>query len=115
MGRGKSGTTTGKSDKTNKPLKPKKSKEDIDNDKLLDLVNNDPDGRQGGLVSITELRQKTNMSKEDFDKAALRLRREFRVGLSEHPHPQSQTQAELDAYVTDGNGRYFNGIAIRRN
>jgi hypothetical protein len=113
MGRGKSGSTTGKSDKTNKGKKDSRTKEQKDDDSLMDLLNNDPDIQRGGLGSVLLIRQKTKMSKEDFDKAALRLRREGKVVFAEHPHVASLKPDEVNNLISDGKGAYFNGITLR--
>lgn len=76
----------------------------------------EPRAEEGGLVSITALWNNLEFQqipKRDFDEAILKLRREWRVSLDEHPHTASLSPEELDKLVHDGQGHYFNGIAIR--
>ncbi len=77
----------------------------------------EPRAEEGALVSIMELRNNLEFQqipKRHFDEAILKLRRQWRVSLAEHPHVASLTSEELENLVHDGEGRYFNGIAIRR-
>jgi hypothetical protein len=78
----------------------------------------EPRAEEGALVSITELRNNLEFQqipKRDFDEAVLALRREWRVSLAEHPHTAALSSEELEKLVADGEGRYYNGLAIRKD
>lgn len=79
---------------------------------LLATVRTHPDN--AGLMSVKELKKQMGLTKEEFDEAALDLWRKWILALSEHPHVASLTPDEVFLLISDGKGRYFNGIAIRK-
>ncbi len=66
------------------------------------------------LLSIRDLRARLALGKDDFDRTALELMREHQVSLTHHDHANSLSEAERDAFVRDGQGNYYNGVAPRR-
>lgn len=65
------------------------------------------------LHRVSELRARTTLSKEDFDRAALELERAGRITLHFHDYAPSLPAAERDAMVTDGR-HFFHAVARRR-
>src|SRR5262245_12540165 len=76
----------------------------------------EPASVNGALVSLTELRRAVRneiTGKEVFDRMILDLAMQGRVAVHKHDYPASLSKDELDELVTDGNGRYYIGIAVR--
>src|SRR5262245_8770263 len=76
----------------------------------------EPASVNGALVSLTELRRAVRneiTGKEGFDRVILDLAMQGRVAVHKHDYPASLSKDELDELVTDGNGRYYIGIAVR--
>lgn len=68
----------------------------------------------GALVSLSELRRSLVAEipgKTVFDQAVLRLAKSGRVALHHHDYPNSLSQEERDAMVSDERGNYFIGIS----
>jgi hypothetical protein len=66
------------------------------------------------LLSLKEVRARTQLDKATFDSLALQLSREGSVTLHRHDHPASLTAAERAELVCDDRGSFFIGIAPRR-
>ena len=73
-----------------------------------------PGADLGTLIGVAELRQRAGLSKEEFDQQALALARAGRVSLHEHDFPAGQTPERRAELITDGAGRYYVGLALRR-
>lgn len=76
----------------------------------------EPASVNGALVSLTELRRALRpeiTEKDTFDRAILDLARQGRVAVHKHDYPASLSEGELNELVTDGNGKYYIGIALR--
>lgn len=71
--------------------------------------------RRGALVTSRDLRRAAGLPKEKFDQEMLELSKQGKVSLHKHDFPQSLSQSERDEMVTDGNGHYFVGAAIRQS
>lgn len=74
----------------------------------------EPGADRGALVSCRDLRLAAKLSKRKFDAAVLRLARLQRVSLHRHDHAASLKPEKLAELVTDGNGTYYVGLAIRQ-
>jgi len=82
---------------------------------LIGLMNRLESGAaRGSLVSARDLRRAAGLPKTSFDQAVLDLARAGEVSLHKHDYPASLTDAERDELVTDGNGNYFVGVAVRQ-
>ena len=66
------------------------------------------------LLSVRELRPRTSLGKEQFDRIALELAREGFISLHHHDHAASLPESERMQLIEDARGTYFNGIAPRR-
>jgi hypothetical protein len=73
-----------------------------------------PGAELGTLIGVGELRRRAGLTKEEFDRAALALAKAGRVSLHEHDFPGSLTAERRDELITDGAGRYYVGLALRR-
>jgi hypothetical protein len=73
-----------------------------------------PGAELGTLIGVGELRRRAGLTKEDFDRAALALAKAGRVSLHEHDFPGSLSSERRDELITDGAGRYYVGLALRR-
>jgi hypothetical protein len=68
----------------------------------------------GVPVSAQRLRDHLRgLNKRDFDAAALELRNQQRVFLSQHDSPHSLPQQERDLLIDGGDGTYYVAVAIR--
>jgi hypothetical protein len=65
------------------------------------------------LLSVRELRPRTTLGKEQFDRIALELAREGFISLHHHDHAAALPESERVQLVEDARGTYFNGIAPR--
>ena len=77
----------------------------------------DPAAWRGALVAVRDLRRSpalVGVSRDAFDQAVLELGRQGRVALHRHDWPQSLTPEERYELVTDGQGTYYIGIALRQ-
>lgn len=66
------------------------------------------------LLSVRELRPRTSLAKEQFDRIALELAREGFISLHHHDHAAALPESERAQLIEDARGTYFNGIAPRR-
>jgi hypothetical protein len=66
------------------------------------------------LLSVRELRPRTSLAKEQFDRIALELAREGFISLHHHDHAAALPESERVQLIEDARGTYFNGIAPRR-
>ena len=73
----------------------------------------EPAAERGALVTARVLRQAANISKTAFDQLALALAREGRIVLHEHDFPSSLSESDRDLLISDGQGSYFVGMALR--
>ena len=70
--------------------------------------------QKGLLVTATRLRRAlANVSKQDFDSAAIRLQQDRRVILHRHSNPNSLPEEERAALIGDSEGNYFVGACWR--
>ncbi len=65
------------------------------------------------LLSLKEVRARSELDKATFDATALQLSREGSVTLHRHDHPASLTEAERTELVSDDRGSFFIGVAPR--
>lgn len=87
---------------------------ELSNVDLVELMKKlEPAAERGALMTVRVLRQAANVSKSTFDQQAIALAREGRVVLHEHDFPSSLTPAERDMLISDGQGHYFVGLALR--
>lgn len=84
----------------------------VDLFELMDSI--EPGARRGALVAARDLRRVAGLAKEAFDVEALRLSRTGTLSLHRHDYPASLTPAEREELVTDGNGTFYVGMAIRQ-
>ena len=68
---------------------------------------------RGALVTARVLRGAAGLSKKQFDELALQLSRAGRLVLHRHDFASSLSVVERDELVTDGEGQYFVGMALR--
>lgn len=73
----------------------------------------EPGAERGALVGARELRNSVQLAKPDFDHAVLELARQGRLSLHRHDYVTSLTQEERDELVSDGEGTFYVGMAIR--
>ena len=73
-----------------------------------------PNSAPGVPVSTLRLRnQLPHLSKEEFDAAALELRKKEQVFLSQHADPYNLSQENKDLLIDGQDGTYYVAIAIR--
>lgn len=83
---------------------------------LIGLIRRlEPGADRGALVGTRDLRRAAQMEKALFDQAVLDLAREGTLSLHYHDYPASLTPTERAELVTDGDGTYFVGVALRQN
>lgn len=75
----------------------------------------EPGAERGALVSARELRQAARLEKALFDRTVLDLARQGRLALHRHDYPTSLSFPERDELVTDGQGAYYVGMALRQS
>lgn len=73
----------------------------------------EPAAERGALVGARDLRRAANLQKLEFDQAVLALARQSRLSLHHHDYASSLSQVERDELVTDGNGKFYVGMALR--
>jgi hypothetical protein len=73
----------------------------------------DPGADRGALIGSRDLRRAAGIEKPQFDRAVLELARQGRVSLHRHDYPASLSDAERDELVSDGDGGYYVGLALR--
>ena len=83
-------------------------------DLLLLMRQVEPGAERGALVSSRDLRRVANLDKAEFDRIVLDLARQGRLMLHHHDHASHLSVAERDELVTDGSGKYYVGMALRR-
>jgi len=66
---------------------------------------------RGALLSVRELRTRSELDKPSFDRAALELARQGRVSLHAHDHVGALAESERRALIEDGRGVHYVGIA----
>jgi len=74
----------------------------------------EPGADRGALVGACDLRRAVQMEKTQFDRTVLELAQQGRLSLHRHDYPAGLSAAERDELVTDGNGSYYVGVALRR-
>lgn len=81
---------------------------------LVEAMNRiEPGAERGALVGARELRHAVQLSKAEFDRAVLELARHGRLSLHRHDYAASLSPTERDDLVTDGDGTYYVGMALR--
>jgi hypothetical protein len=73
----------------------------------------EPGAQHGALVTSRELRRAARLNKADFDALALELARQGRLVLHRHDFASSLSPEEKDELVSDGQGNYYVGLALR--
>lgn len=68
----------------------------------------------GALLSVRKVRERADLSKEDFDAVALQLQHEGKLVLHHHDFPASLTRVERDALIQGPKGFYYVGLALPR-
>jgi hypothetical protein len=66
---------------------------------------------RGALLSVRELRTRSELDKPSFDRAALELAAEGRVSLHAHDHAGALAESERRALIQDLRGLHYVGIA----
>jgi hypothetical protein len=74
----------------------------------------DPGAELGTLIGAADLRRRAGLSKEEFDRQSLALARAGHLSLHQHDFPGSLSPERLAELITDGAGRYYVGLALRR-
>lgn len=83
---------------------------------LISLIKQVESGAENGaLVSARDLRKHAGMGKEEFDDHVLKLAAEGKLMMHRHDYPAGLTDKELAELVKGPEGRYFVGMALRRN
>jgi hypothetical protein len=83
---------------------------------LITLIRRlEPGADRGALVGARDLRRAAQLEKTVFDNAVLDLARQGRLSLHRHDYPSSLSQMERDDLITDGNGTFFIGVALRQS
>ncbi|MGQ0633702.1 MAG: hypothetical protein ACT4QC_03750 [Planctomycetaceae bacterium] len=75
----------------------------------------DAGAERGALVGAGALRRAANLDKVQFDGLVLELARQGRLSLHRHDFAASLSAFEREELVTDGQGTYFVGMAIRQS
>jgi hypothetical protein len=65
----------------------------------------------GALLSVRELRTRSDLDKPSFDRAALELSEQGRVSLHAHDHAGALAESERRALIEDVRGMFYVGIA----
>jgi hypothetical protein len=65
----------------------------------------------GALLSVRELRGRSDLDKQSFDRAALELAGQGRISLHAHDHVGALTEAARSALIEDVRGVHYVGIA----
>ena len=65
----------------------------------------------GALLSVRELRTRSDLDKTSFDRAALELVGQGRVSLHAHDHAGALAESERRALIEDVRGVFYVGIA----
>lgn len=73
----------------------------------------EPGAERGALVGARDLRRTAHLPKREFDHAVLELARSGRLSLHRHDYATSLSQDERDELVTDGDGTFYVGMALR--
>jgi hypothetical protein len=73
----------------------------------------EPGAQRGALVTSRDLRRAAKLSKPDFDALALALGRQEKLVLHRHDFASSLSPEEQDELVSDGQGNYYVGLALR--
>lgn len=73
----------------------------------------EPGADRGALVGSRDLRRAARLGKPEFDRAVLELARQGRLSLHRHDYATSLSPTERDELVTDGDGTYYVGMAVR--
>jgi hypothetical protein len=66
---------------------------------------------RGALLSVRELRSRSDLDKPSFDRAALELAGQGRVSLHAHDHVDALAESERRALIQDGRAVHYVGIA----
>jgi hypothetical protein len=69
------------------------------------------DSPPGALLSVRELRARSELDKQSFDRAALELAGQGKVSLHAHDHAGVLAEAERRALIEDMRGVHYVGIA----
>ncbi len=85
--------------------------ETVDFVKLIHSV--EPGADRGALVPARVLRAAAKMPKATFDSLALQFAREGKIVLHEHDFAASLSQEARDELVSDGQGNFYVGMALR--
>lgn len=64
-------------------------------------------------ISTGRLRDASGLSKESFDALMLKFRKEGKVYLSEHDHPNQLSAADRDKLIDGGDGKYYVAVSTR--
>lgn len=81
---------------------------------LVSLIKRiEPGAERGALVGARDLRRVAQLAKPDFDHAVLELARQGQLSLHRHDYATSLSQVERDELVTDGDGTFYVGMALR--
>ena len=79
---------------------------------LLDALRQlEQESPRGALLSVRELRPRTDLDKASFDRAALELAAQGRVSLHAHDHAAALPEPERCALIEDVRGVHYVGIA----
>jgi hypothetical protein len=95
--------------KAEKPASKPPSEQDVVN--AMSAV--EKDALKGGMVSLAELRKHMGLPKPVFDKAIRDMSAAGRLDLHKHVTPGDLSDAEKDALIPDGEGKFFIGAVLR--
>lgn len=73
----------------------------------------EPAAERGALIGARELRRSAHLPKAVFDRAVLSLAQTGKLSLHRHDFAASLSPTERDELVTDGEGTYYVGMALR--
>lgn len=81
---------------------------------LIGLIRRlEPGADRGALVGARDLRRASQLEKNQFDRAVLDLAREGRLSLHRHDYPTSLSPEERDSLISDSQGSYYVGVALK--
>lgn len=70
--------------------------------------------RNGSLLPVRDVRAEfPNLTKEQFDRGILNLSQQGKVSLHKHDQPSALSPQEREQAITDGNGNFYVGMAVR--
>jgi hypothetical protein len=93
-------------------LEPEPETQVDDEDEFLNAVRSVAKGDSGGLLSVRQVRERSSLTKAEFDTIALALQRSGKIVLHAHDFPASLTAAERASLIDGPRGIYYVGLAL---